>query len=66
MDMWVEDGIHHHLEGGWRVHESKEHHKGFKKPFGCQKRSFPLVFFLNLDVIVAPSYVKLCKQSTAS
>ena len=61
----MKDSIHHGLEGGWRVCESKEHHCGFEQSFGGKKRSFPFVSFFDPNVIVSPSDVH-CGEQHAS
>ena len=57
-----EDVVHEGLECRRRVAEPKEHHCWFEKPQGCDEGSFPLVFFTNVDVVIAPSDVKLCEE----
>ena len=57
-----EDVVHEGLECRWRVAEPKEHHHWFKKLHGCDEDSFPLVFFTNADVVIAPSDVKLREE----
>ena len=57
-----EDVVHEGLECRWCVAESKEHYCWFKKSQGCDEGSFPLVFFMNVDVVIAPSDVELCEE----
>ena len=54
-----EDMIHERLKGWWGITEAKEHNSRFKKAERSDECRFPLVFFLNVDVIIAPSNVKL-------
>ena len=50
----MKDGIHHSLEGGWRVRESEEHYCWFKQSFWGEKCSLPFVSFFDPDIIVPP------------
>ena len=54
-----ENVVHEHLEGGWSIATTKEHDGGFEESHWGDKGSFPLILFLEADVIVSPSYVKL-------
>ena len=46
--------IHHGLEGGQHIHETKEHDHGFKKaPVGLEG-CFPLITITNSDIIITP------------
>ena len=56
-----EDFVHHSLEGGGRVAETKEHDCGFVGSSMADKRSFPFVTFLNSYVVVSPPKVYLCE-----
>ena len=47
--------------GGGICH-AKEHDRGFIKSSMSDKSGLPLVAFLNADVVVSPSYVKLSKD----
>ena len=51
--------IHYGLEDGWGVGEAKKHNLGLKKPLVGHKCHFPLIPFLDLDVVVSPPYIKL-------
>ena len=57
--------VHEGLEWRWCITEPKEHHCWFKKPQGYDEGSFPLVFFTNADVVIAPSDVELCEEGGA-
>jgi len=57
-----EQGVHHGLEGCWRVGEAKEHHGGFKQSFVSGESCLPLVPLLYFDCIVAPSDVNLGEE----
>ncbi len=54
----TEDVIHHPLEGGGRVHESKEHHGGFGESLICMESCFLFVPLPNLDIVISPSDIK--------
>ena len=53
-----EDMVHKCLECGGCIAESEEHDGGFEESHGSDESSFPLVFFLNTDVVVFPANVK--------
>ena len=57
-DEFPEDIIHHGLEGGWAVAETKEHHQWFIEPPISSKGSLPLVSFSNANVVVTPANIK--------
>ena len=57
-----EDVVHKGLECRWCIAKSEEHHCWFKKSQGGDEGSFPLVFFTNMDVVIAPSDVKLREE----
>ena len=54
--------VHECLECGRCIAESKEHNGGFEESHGSNEGSFPLVFFLNANVVVSPTNVKFGKQ----
>jgi hypothetical protein len=58
-EFFDKDCIHHCLEGGWGVGKAKEHHSWFKEAFVGDECHFPLVLFLDTDVVVSPSHVEL-------
>ena len=43
MHFFLEDGVHHHLEGGWQIGQSEEHHSGFEQPFVSDEGRLPFV-----------------------
>src|SRR5258707_3612768 len=51
----VEDVIHHCLEGGGRVAQSKEHDKGFKQSAVHGEGCLPLIPFLQSDIVETPA-----------
>ena len=57
-----EDMVHKGVKCRWHIAKPKEHHHWFKKSLGGDEGSFPLVFFTNADVIIAPSDVKLHEE----
>ena len=61
-----EDVIHYGLEGHWQVHKSKKHDGRFKQSFAGLERSFPLISFFNVYIVVALSYVKLWEEVFSS
>ena len=57
-----EDMVHKGLECRRCIAKPEEHHCWFKKSQGGDKGDFPLVFFTNVDVVIAPSDVKFCEE----
>src|SRR5713101_2873581 len=58
----LEEFIHHRLESCRRVGKTKEHHQGFKHSFVHLEGSFPFIAFLDSNIVVAPSYIKLSED----
>ena len=56
------DVVHEGLECGWRIAKPKEHYCWFKESEGGNEGSFPLVFFTDMDVVVAPPDVEFCEE----
>jgi len=52
-DLFVEDGVHHSLKGGWWVGESEEHYCWFKESLICYEGCLVLVFLNNLYCVVS-------------
>ena len=51
--------VHECLEHRRSIAETEKHDCGFIEAEGGDKRCFPLVFFLNANVIITPSHIKL-------
>ena len=51
--------VHHVLEGGGGVAESKEDDGGLKQPSICSERCLPLVFLPHSHIVVPPPNVQL-------
>lgn len=51
--------IQHSLKCGWRIGKPKEHNQGLKQSSVGPKCGFPLISFLDPDVVVTPTDVKL-------
>ena len=51
--------VHERLESGWSITEPKEHDGRFKESKRSDECSFPLVFFVNTNVVESPSDIKL-------
>ena len=47
------------LKGGGRIGHAEEHDGGFIESSVSDEGSFPLVAFLNSDIVISPSYIKL-------
>ena len=56
------DMVHESLEGGGGIAKSKEHDGGFEESHGGDKGSFSLIFLSDMDVVIAPTNVKLSEQ----
>jgi hypothetical protein len=54
-----EDINHHGLKDCWQVHQAKEHYHGLEQAFAGFKGGFPLIPFLDLDIIVTLSDIEL-------
>ena len=57
-----EDVVHKGLKCRWCVAKPEEHHCWFEESKGSNKGGFPLVFFTNTDVVIAPSDVELHEE----
>ncbi|KAG5338578.1 hypothetical protein C0989_006974 [Termitomyces sp. Mn162] len=57
----LEDVVHHGLEGGRAVGESKEHNKQLKQFLVGPEGSLPLVSFLDAHIVVTPPDVQFSK-----
>ena len=53
------DMIHEHLKSWGSITEAKEHYSGFKEAERSDECHFPLVFFPNVNIVIAPSNIKL-------
>src|SRR5882724_8958985 len=58
-DQILEYLVHHGLESGWTVGETKEHDQGFEKSSVCAESGLPFITFLDADIVVSPSDIKL-------
>src|SRR6266436_7776894 len=58
IDKGAEDVIHHHLEGSQQVAQSKEHDKWLKESSVHGEGHFPLIPFLQSDIVEAPMEVQ--------
>ena len=56
------DVIHEGLECGWHIAKPKEHYYWFEESKGSDKGGFPLVFFTNMDVVVAPPDIEFHEE----
>jgi len=65
-EFFFEDGVHHHLKGGWGVGQAKEHHHWFEESFIGDEGRFPLVSVSDPYIVVSPSYVELGEKCSAS
>ena len=51
-----EDVVHKGLKSGWSIAKPKEHDGRLKESKGGDECPFPLVFFLDADVVESPCY----------
>ena len=58
-DEVLEDVVHKRREGARRVGQPKEHHSRFVEPSIGNKGSLVLASFLDTNIVVAPSNIKL-------
>ena len=58
IDEGAEDVIHHCLEGGGQVAQSKEHDEGFKQSTVHGEGCLPLIPFLQSDIVETPAEVQ--------
>ena len=65
-DQILEYLVHHGLESGWAVGETKEHDQGFKKSSVCAECGIPLITFLDADIVVSPPDIQLGEVTRTS
>jgi hypothetical protein len=58
-NFFSENVVHHCLKGCRRVGKAEEHDCWFKEAFTYFEGGLPFVSLLDLDVVVAPLYIKL-------
>ena len=58
-DHICEDVVHERLECGRSIAEPEEHDGGFKESKRSDESSFPLVIFMNANVVESPSDIEL-------
>ncbi|KAF9799478.1 hypothetical protein IEO21_10561 [Rhodonia placenta] len=61
-DEIMEAVVHHRLKGGGGICEAEEHHQGFIQSLISHEGSLPFVTGFDLDIIIFPSDVELCKE----
>jgi hypothetical protein len=64
--LFLEYCVHHHLKGGWRVCEAKEHYHWLKQSFWRKEGCFSFIAFFDVDIIVPPSYIELSEESASA
>src|SRR6267154_584822 len=57
-DLIAESGIHHGLESGRRIGESKEHNSGLEESSVRLEGCFPSISIFDTDIIISPSYIE--------
>ena len=58
-----EDMVHEGLECQRSIAETKKHDCGFIEAKGSNECSFPLIFVVNVNVVISPSDIKLGEES---
>ena len=61
-EFFLEQGVHHSLEGGWGVGESEEHDTRFEEAFIRNEGRLPFIALLDVNVIVSPSDVEFSES----
>ncbi|KAG6892218.1 hypothetical protein C0993_004517, partial [Termitomyces sp. T159_Od127] len=56
-----EDVVHHGLEGGQAISESKKHKKRFKQSPVGPEGSLPLISLMNAHIVVTPLDIQFCE-----
>src|ERR1700742_2782823 len=56
---FLEDVVHHCLEGCWTVAETKKHDEWFKGSTVSAESGLPFIAFTNTDVVVPPTHIQL-------
>src|SRR5258708_20115773 len=64
--MFKEYGIHHHLEGRWRIGKPKEHDHWFEESFRGQECCFGFIPWFDAYVVIPPSNVEFCEESASA
>ena len=59
VDEIPEESIHHRLEHCRRVGKTKEHHQRFKHSSVHFEGGFPFIAFLDLNIVISPTDIKL-------
>src|SRR5260221_2289471 len=62
IDKGVEDVVHHHLDGGQQVAQSKEHDEWLEESLVHGEGCLPLIPFLQLDIFETPTEVQAGEQ----
>src|SRR5258708_34166771 len=60
--LFVEYGVHHHLEGRWGVGKPKEHDRRFEESLGSEEWHFGFIAWLDAYVVVSPSDIELREE----
>jgi hypothetical protein len=58
-DKILANHIHHHLESGWTVGETKVHHQQLKQASICVEGGLPLITLSDVDIILSLVDIKL-------
>ena len=59
---FVEEVIHHRLEGSWGVRKAEKHDHGFEQSSVSLKGGLPLVAVAHMDVIIPPMDIQLREE----
>jgi len=64
-DFFFKNCVHHHLECGWGICQSEEHHCRFEEAFVGNKGCFPFISPSNANIVIPPSYIELSKERSS-
>ena len=54
--------VHECLECRRSIAETEKHDCGFIEAEGSNERSLPLIFFVNVNVVISPLYIKFGEE----
>jgi hypothetical protein len=65
-NLFLEDVIHHCLERGRWVHQSKEYHGWFEEAFTGLEGGFLFISWFDGNIVIFPSNIEFCEQHLSS
>ena len=61
-DHVCEDMVHKCLKSWWSIAETEKHDCGFVETKGSDECSFPLILFVNANVVISPPYIEFGRE----